>query len=265
MRKAPVLSTQIGGEIHPGMSLGPSRSLPKALTPAAHRPPPAPPPEVAAARNAPAAPRLAPQLRSSVTTREIAYRTQATVERMVGEPFIKFDVVGFRSQTLPTSNVSVEDRMARALELAASKRMWDHVHSTVNYGVPQAQPWRPPPRLPVENTPYLDQSKQFSYFPGLRSQQPSSRITIYFLKVEAAWSGGFGHLHLRIRTIPPERTPLGVPCAIPPETEHRLVLEGVLSNLEASSPIEPFDANMSTLVNPPSDHWARRRRTGATF
>ena len=117
----------------------------------------------------------------------------------------------------------------------------------------------------VEVWSVLDQSKQFSYFPGLRSQQPSSRITIYFLNVEAAWSGGFGHLHLRIRTIPPERTPLGVPCAIPPETEHRLVLEGVLSNLEASSPIEPFDANMSTLVNPPSDHWARRRRTGATF
>ena len=68
-----------------------------------------------------------------------------------------------------------------------------------------------------------------------------------------------------VRTVPPSRNPLGVPCAIPPVNDCSLVLEGVLTNLGADSPLEPFDANMSRPHHAVDNHWARRARTGATF
>ena len=107
---------------------------------------------------------------------------------------------------------------------------------------------------------YLNPNVHVNYFDKLKSQRPQGTSHIYFLKVDAAWWGGFGILHLRVRTVPPERSPLGIPCAIPSVTEHRLMLEGVLSNLGPEAPLDAFDANMSRKNDDVHDVQARLRR-----
>lgn len=235
---------------------------------------------------------------------------------MVGANFVKFDVTAYRVQSLVASHPSVEDRMARAVELAAAQKMWDHVHgATCPAGAfpNKVEPTQvncaralPPPRcrLWVARCPCTCTCActcvAFSAlvactrmiaaataaarhrqpltcvrasgcivaclradFRGLRSQEPKGHVHIYFLKVDAAWYGGFACLHLRVRTVPPARTPLGTPCAVPPVDEHKLVLEGVLTNLSPESPIELFDANMSKPLEAVHDHGTRMRKTGA--
>ena len=291
-RAAPTLNREIGAPMFPGSSLGPSQTLPKALVPPpAHRAAPAfQPPEVPAvhtnsSRTAPPAPRLGPTLPTSVTTREIGYRLRPHVEKMVSAHFVKFDVVKYRVMSVPAPP-SAENRHARAVELGASQRMWDHVHNSVSLAASQQQqqqqqapqahrpapsmPHRPAPSTPHRPAPsmssrYTDANVQVDYFKGLRSQNPQGKSHIYFMKVDAAWWGGFGCLHLRVRTIPPERAPIGIPSAIPTPTEHKLVLEGVLNNLGPDDPLDAFDANMRRNHHAVGDHHDRLRRTNTFF
>jgi len=269
VRTAPVFNGTIGGTVMPGSSLGPGLSMPKALAPAAvstyrtaplARPMSAP----AAVRSSPVGPRIGITLPASVTAREIAYRLRSNVERMVGAQFMKFDVVQYRVLSVPAAQPSVEERLARATELAASKKAWDHVHGAVDFGLPEV----PPPFVAAparQLAPYLNPNLQFDYFGGLKSQQAQGHVHIYFLKVDAAWAGGFAHLHIRVRAVPPERTPLGTPCAIPPVTEHKLVLEGLLTNLSAVDPLVEFPPSVSSLADAPQEYTSRLRRAGLAY
>jgi hypothetical protein len=224
-----------------------------------HRAPPPPPPRPAAhVRVAPQAPGLSRPLTASVDVREIGYRVQSEIEAMLlpGTSFIKFDAVSFRVLSETAPQLSVESRMARAVELAASARMAKQVDGSFDYGVPMGRaPART--RLPVADAPFLNPNQHFSYFAGLRSQQPKTKSHVYFIKVDAAWRGGFAHLHVRVRVQPPERAPLGCPCAIPPLTESKLVLEGILGNLAAQSPLDSFPANLSRIAHHPADRRPR--------
>ena len=135
-----------------------------------------------------------------------------------------------------------------------------------DFGIPK--PRLPPPvtRLDPSHCAYLNPAvRPPNYFEGLASQRPRGKEHIYFIKVDAAWRGGFAYMHLRVRVVQPERTPLGVPCAIPPLQDSRFVLEGIQSNLAAMSPIDVFEPNLSRDVLSPNDHQARLARTGMTF
>jgi hypothetical protein len=248
--------------------LGKAQSLPKSRQDAenlinerrqAHRAaPPPPPPRPAHVRAPPPAPGLSRPLPASVDVREIGYRVQREIETMLleGTSFIKFDAVSYQVLSEAAPQLSVESRMARAVELAASARMANQVNGSFDYGVPMGRaPART--RLPVADTPFLNPNQHFSYFSGLRSQQPKSKSHIYFIKVDAAWRGGFSHLHIRVRVQPPERAPLGVPCAIPPLTESKLVLEGILGNLAAHSPLDSFPPNCSRIAHHAADRCLR--------
>ena len=223
-------------------------------------------PRGAAIRHAPNASQFGRMLPASTDVREMAYRLRQEVEVMLGggTSFLKFDAVAFRLQTLLAAQPSVEDRLARAVELTASARMARQVDGSFDFGVPMS---RPPARtwLPTAGTPYLNPNKHVSYFEGLRSQQPKGHIHVYFIKVDAAWRGGFAHLHLRVRIQPQERKRPGVPCAIAPISESRFILEGIQGNLAADSPIDTFDANVSRPARAVHDHPHRLARTGATF
>ena len=72
-------------------------------------------------------------------------------------------------------------------------------------------------------------------------------------------------MHVRVRVQPPERAPLGCPCAIPPLTESKLIVEGVLGNLAAQSPLDVFPANVRRAALHPADHRDRLMRTGMTY
>ena len=182
-----------------------------------------------------------------------------------GDRFLKFDAISYRLHTLPAAQPSVEDRLARAVELAASARMAKHTDGSVNFG--NGPVGRKPihTRVPTQGTAYLNPNKHFSYFEGLKSQKPKGHVAVYFIKVSAAWRGGFAHMHLRVRVAPPERTPLGTPCAIPPLAESRFILEGIQGNLAAQSPVDVFEPNLSRPALSVHDHQARLARTGATF
>jgi len=168
-------------------------------------------------------PRLSRTLAASVDVREMAYRLQQMVEARECIRCLKFDALCYRTLTLfidpRREEPTVEQRLARAAELSVGRR--EHTLA------PQAP-------LPLD------------YSTGLRSQQPRKQTTVYFLKVDALWSGGFGQFHLRVRVVPPVRQPLGVPCAISPLGEGGLALEGVIRG-RASTPLEPFAAQFSQL------------------
>ena len=138
-------------------------------------------------RAPPSGPGIGRPLPASVDVREMAYRVQRELERMLldGTGFIKFEAVSYRTLSEPAERLSVEDRMTRAVELAASARMARQVDGSFDYGVPMGRaPTRT--RLPVDQTPFLNPNKHFSYFAGLKSQQPKSKSHIYFIKVDAA-------------------------------------------------------------------------------
>ena len=203
-------------------------------------------------------------LPASVGVRDMAYRLRPALEAMLGFSLLKFDAASYKLMSIPTKETSVEDRLARAVEQAAAHRMalqarggdWD-------FGVP-------PPRLPpfrtnldASKTPFVNPHKPHpNYFAGLKSQQPIGKAHVYFIKVDAAWYGGYAYIHLRVRSTATDSAPerLGIPSAIPPLEESKLVLEGVRTNYTASSPLEPFPPTMSLPIAAVHDHHARLRR-----
>ena len=247
-------------------------------------PPPPPPPapaSTAAAASAPAADppaplphRSAPSFTTSTTirqpetvtrasralpasssVRDMAYRVRPALEAMLGVSFLKFDAATYCLMSVPTAKPSADDEKARAMELAASQQMalqarggdWD-------FGVPK--PRLPPPatRLDPSHCRYLNPAvTPPDYFGRLRSQQPRGKAHIYFIKVDAAWYGGYAYIHLRVRAtmhdVAPDR--LGIPSAIPPLEDSELVLEGARTNFELSSPLAPFAPSMSVAIEPP--------------
>lgn len=189
-------------------------------------------------------------LPACVDVREIVYRTQTLVESLQRVRFMHFDAVAYRKVVMASSaEASVEQRMQRALQLSIGTR---------NFG-PSSTAQRDP-----AGTRFVE-GRHRDYFAGLHSQVPRTKTVVYFVKVDARWPQGYGFFHLRVRVVPPARTPLGCPSAIPPLTESGLVLEGVLSaGSEAGSMVlEPFEPTMERAVRHAADHHARLRRTGA--
>jgi hypothetical protein len=267
VRAAPVLGSNNlpGASLQPGSSLGQGWARPGVTPAPVHRSAPVAPPGLASSsvRSALAGPRAGPSVPASVTSREIGYRVRSHVESMLSAKFVKFDVKSYCVLSVP-AGASTEDRRARHEELAMSQHMRQAVAGGAQaFHFADQQP--PPPvfQPPSVRSAYLDSNKSVDYFTGLRSQRPAGHVHVYFLKVDALWMGGYAHLHLRVRTVPPERTPLGTPCAIPPVTEHKLVLEGLLTNLTAEDALEPFPATFSRPIDDARDHHVRMRRSGA--
>ena len=193
-------------------------------------------------------PRLSRVLPANVDAREMAYRLRRLVEAHHRVSFIRFNAVSFRTLVVVAvdeAENTVAQRMARAVHVTTEAR----AQASALHAPPP-----PPPR-------YLDPSVKASYFEGLRSQQPRTKTVIYFLKVDAQWPGGFGFIHLRVRTVPLARTPLGVPSSIPPLCDGNLVVEGILPmGTSPTTTLEPFAATMSQPLQGPTDHAARLAR-----
>jgi hypothetical protein len=169
-------------------------------------------------------PRAPPPLPSNVDVREMGYRLQRMVEQLQRVRFEKFDVLFYRKLVSTSApERSFASRMNDVVDAAEAA----HRARMRNLGMPE-------PHAP----------SRYNYFDGLHSQMPRRQTLTYFLKVDARWPGGFGHVHLRVRLVPPARQPLGAPSSIPPLSEAGLVLEGVLLT-RPQTPLEVFGATMS--------------------
>jgi len=208
-------------------------------------------------------PRVTPALPASAEICDMAHRLKTLVQQQVGVVFYKFDALCYRKLIVSSAEQepSVEQRMARAVETTASAhfaRKYAGASGKTNHRAP------PPP-------PYLNPAINTSYFDGLRSQQPRHQTTVYFVKVDAAWTppfatgsrtpAGYGMITLRVRLVPPARRPLGCPAAIPPLSENSLVVEGILPVPRGPhTHVEVFDARMSVPFLEVADSGARVRR-----
>ena len=135
-------------------------------------------------RAPPSGPGIGRPLPASVDVREMAYRVQRELERMLldGTGFIKFEGC-LPHAGEPAERLSVEDRMTRAVELAA-RLVWPGRSTAPLTMDPDGT--ANPHAAAVDQTPFLNPNKHFSYFAGLKSQQPKSKSHIYFIKVDAA-------------------------------------------------------------------------------
>ena len=233
-------------------------SLPPSAPPAA-RPAPALPQQFAARSiRAPPPEKQEPQvhraLPASVEVREIVYRMQRLVEGMQGVHFMQFDATSFRKVVSSEEESSVEERMARALELSVG------AHATA-----KAPP--PPPHSVgigrASHGPSIFAQPPRSYFEGLHSQRPRKKTVLYFVKVSARWPQGYGYFHLRVRVVPPARPPV-VPYPPDAAAESGLVLEGLVPAgvAPAATPLVPFEATLSIPVRHAAEA-SRVRRVGA--
>ena len=256
------------------------------------RVPPEPPRRVPTERALPA----------SALVREMGYTVQREVERMVGVRFLKFDVVSYVTESVRTNAPSVDDRVAHAAELSASQRGRDQARGRDERSGPPPAPMQAwasatdAPAAAAVGSCYLDSSLEPpDYLRLLRSHAPRGRAIVYFLKVDAAWCGGFAHMHLRVRHEPRAQPAAmradagatahaaaaadggGGASAVKGTRENRSALqifstpedhcqlEGVLTNMARHTPLETFAPTYHRHVLAPHDHRARLARTGTFF